>query len=185
MVIGSGGAGKSTFAQKLATRTGLPLIHLDRHFWKPGWVPTPHAEWVECVQHLSNGDSWIMDGNYGGSLSIRMQRCDAIVFFDVPRLVCLRGIFQRWLVSQFRQRPDLPDGCPEQLNATFARWVWDYPRNSRPRIVAAMENANPDAEILIVTHRAQAREILDNVSRAAQPAVAVGRGPRLRSEPRR
>lgn len=80
MVIGSGGAGKSTFARALAMHTGLPLIHLDRHYWRPGWVPTPDAAWDECVRQLSSADSWIIDGNYSRTLSIRVQRCDAIVF---------------------------------------------------------------------------------------------------------
>jgi adenylate kinase family enzyme len=30
LVIGSGGSGKRTFARALATRTGLPLVHLDQ-----------------------------------------------------------------------------------------------------------------------------------------------------------
>jgi adenylate kinase family enzyme len=163
MVVGSGGAGKSTFARELATRTGLPLIHLDLHYWRPGWVPTPHDEWSERVRQLSSGDSWIIDGNYGGSLAIRVQRCDAIVFFDMPRLVCLHGVVRRWLVYQFRPRPDLPEGCPEQLNVAFLRWIWSYPRNSRSRITAAMQRAGSEVEVLTVRRRADARALLSAV----------------------
>ncbi|HXU80900.1 MAG TPA: hypothetical protein VN914_05855 [Polyangia bacterium] len=54
-------------------------------------VPTPHEEWADCVRQNSSGDAWIIDGNYGGTPSIRVQRCDAIVLFDMPRLVCLQG----------------------------------------------------------------------------------------------
>lgn len=165
LVIGSGGAGKSTFARELAQRTGLPLIHLDRYHWKPGWIPTPPDEWNECVRILSNGNSWIMDGNYSGSLPIRVQRCDAIVFFDMPRLLCLWGILKRWLVFQFRNRPDLPDGCREQMNVTFIRWVWCFPRNSRPRIATAIESTSPETEILTVTRRAHAKSILAAVTK--------------------
>jgi adenylate kinase family enzyme len=43
LVIGSGGSGKTTFARRLAERLGLPLVHLDAHYWKPGWVETPNA----------------------------------------------------------------------------------------------------------------------------------------------
>ncbi|MFI6132271.1 hypothetical protein [Micromonospora sp. NPDC051141] len=38
LVVGSSGAGKSTVAGELARRLDLPLIHLDRHYWRPGWV---------------------------------------------------------------------------------------------------------------------------------------------------
>jgi len=183
MVIGSGGAGKSTFARELARCTGLPLIHLDRYYWRPGWVPTLHEEWATCVRQLSSGDSWIIDGNYSRSLSIRVERCDAIVFFDMPRLVCLHGILQRWLVYQFKQGPDLPEGCPERVNATFLRWVWDYPRNSRPRIVAALQQASPEAEILTIARRAQARGILNAISKARPNPSLQSLAPRPHSGP--
>ena len=45
LILGSPGAGKSTFARRLAERSGLPLIHLDKHFWRPGWVEPAPEEW--------------------------------------------------------------------------------------------------------------------------------------------
>ena len=167
MVVGAGGAGKSTFARELARRTGLPLIHLDLHYWKPGWVPTPEAEWDEQVRSLSGGDSWIIDGNYGGTLSIRVQRCDAIVFFDMPRLVCMRGVLQRWLVHQFKRRADLAHGCPERMNMEFLRWVWNFQRNSRPRLQAALGQAGPHVELVTIRRRAQARTVLEQIEPTA------------------
>jgi adenylate kinase family enzyme len=167
MVIGSGGAGKSTFARELAMHTGLPLVHLDLQYWRPGWTPTPREEWAERVRQLSSADSWIMDGNYGGSLPIRVQRCDAIVFFDMPRLVCLVGVLQRWLVHQFKPRPDLAEGCPETMTFAFLQWIWNFHQNSRPRIAAALEQASADVEIVTIARRAQARAILDALAKRA------------------
>ena len=164
LVIGSGGAGKSTFARELARLTGLPLVHLDLHYWKPGWVQTPKAEWDEHVRQLSAADAWIMDGNYGGSLPLRVQRCDAIVFFDMPRLVCLHGVVQRWFVHQFKPRADLAEGCPEKLDFAFLQWIWNFPRNSRLTIVAALQQAEPEVEVLTITRRAHARSALRAIS---------------------
>lgn len=64
LVIGSGGAGKTTFSRRLARATGLPLVHLDRHYWRAGWTPTPASEWTEAVRAFCAAKSWIMDGNY-------------------------------------------------------------------------------------------------------------------------
>ena len=109
LVVGSGGAGKSTFARQLGELTGLPVVHLDRHFWRAGWKATPTDEWNTTVAQLAATPEWIMDGNFGGSLAIRAPRCDAVVFFDFPRLICLWGVLQRWL--RFRgQTPSRYDG---------------------------------------------------------------------------
>jgi len=166
LVVGSGGAGKSTFARALAARTGLPLIHLDRHFWKPGWTPTPRDEWIDRVRDLSRGDSWIIDGNYGSSLSIRVQRCDAIVFFDLPRLMCVQGILQRRLAHQFTPRWDLAEGCPERLDLEFIRWVWDFRRKSRPRLLSVIEKAGPTVRVQTITRRVHARALLNALREA-------------------
>jgi len=172
MVIGSSGAGKSTFARALAARTGLPLIHLDQYFWKPGWTPTPGEEWIECVRHLSDGDAWIIDGNYRLSLSIRAARCDAVVFFDLPRTLSFQRIFMRWLKGQFATRPDLADGCPERLSLEFLRWVWNYPRDSRPAIAAVAEQAAPGVHVETITRRRQTQRILGAISISTRATVS-------------
>jgi adenylate kinase family enzyme len=169
MVIGSGGAGKSTFARELAMGTGLPLIHLDLHYWKPGWTPTPPDEWTERVRSLACEDRWIIDGNYAGSFAIRRERCDAIVFFDLPRLVCLAGVVRRRLRHRNESRPDLPEGCSERLDWNFVRWIWDFPRESRPRILEALASRGPEVELVTITRRSHARAVLDPISEHPQP----------------
>lgn len=67
LVIGCGGAGKSTLARQLGEATGLPVIHLDAHYWRPGWVETPKETWRAAVDELIAADAWIMDGNYSGT----------------------------------------------------------------------------------------------------------------------
>ena len=89
LLIGSGGAGKSTLARRIAARTGLPLIHLDALYWKPGWVETPAAPWRETVAGLLQRDTWVMDGNYGGTLDLRLAACDTAIFLDLPPRICL------------------------------------------------------------------------------------------------
>ena len=95
LVIGISGAGKSTFARRLAERTGLPLIHLDREFWQPGWKITPEPEWRIKVAALVARDAWIIDGGYSASLDLRLPRADTVFWFDYPRGRCLRRIAWR------------------------------------------------------------------------------------------
>ncbi len=63
LVVGSGGAGKSTVSWIIADHTGLPVIHLDAHYWRPGWRPTPVPDWRRQVRELIEQPAWVMDGN--------------------------------------------------------------------------------------------------------------------------
>ncbi|MFX8106590.1 AAA family ATPase, partial [Acinetobacter baumannii] len=72
VVIGCSGAGKSTLARRLGERTGLPVVHLDREDWRPGGGEPPRGDWRARVAALAADESWIMDGQYGGTLDLRL-----------------------------------------------------------------------------------------------------------------
>jgi len=81
---GLAGSGKSTFALALADKTGLPVIHLDLQFWKPGWVAPSETEWRATQRVVLAGDAWIADGNYHETLDLRVERADTVVVLDMP-----------------------------------------------------------------------------------------------------
>jgi adenylate kinase family enzyme len=148
LVIGSGGSGKSMLAARIGTRTGLPVIHLDQLYWRSGWVPTPADEWAHRVQQLAAAPSWVMDGNYGGTLDLRLAACDMVVFLDVPRLRCLWRVLWRWMRHRGRSRPDMAVGCTERLDLEFVRWIWTYPQRRRPGVLAKIAAAGKPLAIL-------------------------------------
>src|SRR5437667_11281349 len=139
LVIGSGGTGKTTVARRLAQRTGLPLIHLDLLYWRPGWQPTPGDEWQQTVGRLVAGEEWIIDGNYGGTLDLRLTACDTVVFLDLPRLLCLWRVLVRQLRYFGRERPKLPEGGSARLSLVSPVWIWTYP----PRRLRALVDVVP------------------------------------------
>ena len=144
LVIGPGGAGKSTLAARIAERTGLPLIHLDACYWRAGWVETPAAEWDAAVARLTAGEAWVMDGNYGGTLDERIAACDTVIFLDMPRLLCMWRVIRRWWRHRGGSRPDMTPGCNEQLTLEFLRWIWSYPATRRPDVLRRLEALRPD-----------------------------------------
>ena len=160
LVIGCAGAGKTTFATERARITGLPLIYLDRYYWQPGWIPTPEDAWHQRVSDLATLDSWIMDGNYSNSLAVRLARCDAVVFLDLPRLTCLWAALRRVVVYRSVRRPDLPDGCLETVDWEFLRWIWNFPAQSRPRIVEALEQVRSDVVVVRIAQRSHVGAVL-------------------------
>lgn len=160
LVIGSSGAGKSVFAARLAERTGLPLIHLDALYWKPGWIATPKDEWTRIVDDLLARDAWVMDGNYAGTLDRRLAACDTAVFLDVPRTVCLRRAVKRRIVHHGQSRPDMAPGNDERLTWEFVRWIWSYPRERRPGVLARLQAPRPDQRAVILRSDADAEHFL-------------------------
>lgn len=135
LVVGSPGAGKTSFAIELAGGLDLPLIHLDFEYWRSGWEPTLPHEWRARVEELISREAWVMDGNYGATLETRLARADAAVFLDVPRLTCVRNVLLRMVRNRGRPGPGLPPGCPERFDPAFLLWVWNYERRSRLRVI--------------------------------------------------
>lgn len=134
-IIGSGGAGKTTLARELSKPTGLPVIHLDRLYWNAGWVETSRDEWLERQNSFLAQEHWIVDGNYGSTMDLRLEAADTVIFLDLPRLRCLWRVFKRRLEYHDRSRPDMTEGCPERLTGEFLRFVWGYPKTRRPVIL--------------------------------------------------
>lgn len=160
LVIGPGGAGKSTVSRILAERTGLPLVHLDALYWKPGWQPTPDHEWDATVAELLRRDAWVMDGNYGRTLEQRLAAADMVIFLDMPRGTCLRRIVQRRLRYHGRSRPDAGEGCPERLTWEFLRWVWTYPKARRPRMLDRLRKLGREKRVVVLRSAAEVDRFL-------------------------
>jgi adenylate kinase family enzyme len=160
LVIGSSGAGKSTFAARLAERTGLPLIHLDALYWNAGWVQTPRDAWTRTIDGLLARDAWVMDGNYAGTLDRRLAACDTVVFLDYPRRVCLWRAIKRSIVFLGRSRPDMAPGNDERMTWQFVRWIWEYPRKQRPRVLDRLAALGPGQRAVILRSDADAERFL-------------------------
>lgn len=173
-VIGSGGAGKSTFARDLGERTGLPVIHLDALFWRPNWTPTPKDEWIPIEERLVAEDRWIMDGNYGSTQDLRLPRADTVVFLDLPRLVCLWSVIRRWASYWHETRPDMAPGNRENLDPKFLAWIWTYPSKKRPEVLARLAALPATTRVVRLRSRREMREFLDaNAPAGAARAAAA------------
>jgi adenylate kinase family enzyme len=138
LVIGSPGAGKSTLSRQLAAKLGLPVVHLDKVFWGPGWTVPDRAAWRERVVRLVEEPEWIMDGNYGGTLDIRLPRADAVLWLDYPLGICLWRVLRRSVMDYGRRRADMAEGCVEQIDFGFFRYVWNFPSRQVPEIEEAV-----------------------------------------------
>ena len=160
MIVGPPGSGKSTLARDLGAVLDLPVIHLDAHYWLPGWVEPPLDVWRERVRQLVLGETWILDGNYSDTFDLRLAVADTIVFLDLPRHICLTRVIARSLRSFGRVRPDAAPGCRERLDVAFLRWVWAYPGQRRPAMVRRLDEVEGHMRVIWLRNAGDVRTFL-------------------------
>ena len=154
-IIGPGGAGKSRLARELGQRLDLPVIHLDDLFWQPGWVEPDRDEWEALNRELVQGERWILDGNYGGTMEIRLAAADTIVFLDPPPMLCI------WRVVR-RRRHDEPASGRRFLE--FVAYIWRYRRTRRPAVEERIARLGAGKQVHVLRGRRDVRQFLALVS---------------------
>lgn len=164
LVVGSSGSGKSTLSRRLGGVLQLPVIHLDRHFWHPGWQETPFSEWQSQVRELVAGERWIIDGNYRNTLDMRLDAADTIVFLDLPRMVCVMQAVKRRFQYMRVPRPDIAQGCREHLFdphfPQFVRRIWEYPYRAKPLMLAKLAEMRQQKTVIHLTSRTAVSQFL-------------------------
>jgi adenylate kinase family enzyme len=166
VVTGMAGSGKSTFSRSLAVKTGLPVVHLDLHFWKPGWVAPDESDWREKQSGLLAGDAWIVDGNYHETLDLRLGRADTVVFLDIPWSVCAGRAVRRGL-----RKPagEMPAGCDDSpWRRLRDEWrlavvIWRNRRSEPEREYEVISQHGQHAAFYVLRSKRAAKEFLDGL----------------------
>jgi len=167
LVLGSSGSGKTSFTLQLSRILQIDAIHLDAHFWKPGWLSTPQEEWREIVAALIEKESWIMDGTYESTLPLRVSAADYLIVLEQSRWTCLWRVIKRKATLNDLRRPDAPPG--QKLNLAFLRYVWRYPAVSRPLVLDSIRQYGPDKTLVQLRGSKDTQNFLSQVQQAVRP----------------
>ena len=154
LIIGCGGSGKSTLARQLGEKLNLPVVHLDKLFWKPGWVESSKEEIDAKIMEEISKPQWIMDGNFNRTMPVRIKYCDAVIYLDFSRFACLRGVAKRILTTYGKVRPDMGEGCPERIDWEFLKWVWNFNKNKREKYYRLLNETEGIEKIVLKNRRA-------------------------------
>ena len=154
MVIGCPGAGKSTFSRVLRDKTGLPLFHLDLLFWNADKTNVSREEFDQKLSDILKQDKWIIDGNYGRTLEMRLRECDTVFLLDFPVSVCLAGVESRI----GKPREDMP-WIEQEVDEEFMEFIRNFQEDSKPKILALLEKYS-DKKIITFHSRNEAEEYL-------------------------
>lgn len=161
MIIGNAGAGKSTLAKALAEKLKLPLHHLDKIFWLPGWKELDRDEMAEKVIKIINEDEWVIDGNYRRTMKQRAERADTIIYLNFSTAACLYGIIKRRLANE--KRTDITEGCPEKIDMKFINWVLFYKRRSAPGVRELLNSMPAGKNIIELKSRKEVNAFLKSL----------------------
>lgn len=156
IVIGSPGAGKSVFSQKLKNITHLPLYHLDMLYHKKDGTHISKEELEEKLKNIFKEESWIIDGNYQRTLELRLKECDTVFLLDFPLEDCLAGAKSRIGVK----RDDLP-WVEKIFNKEFRQGIIDFPKKKLPQIYQLIEKYKKNKNIIIFKTRKEADKYLE------------------------
>ncbi len=160
-IIGCGGSGKTHLANRLAALLDLPLTHLDAIYYDTDWNPLPADDFARHQQQLTDRPRWLLEGNYAGTLPIRLARADTVIFLDVPAMVCLTGILhRRW---HYRGGQHTEDGVYDRITWNFVRYIWGYRRTMRPRIDNLLAQHSHNATLVTLTCRRQTARFLARI----------------------
>ena len=155
IVIGCPGSGKSTVSRALHNKTGIPLYHLDMMYWNADKTTVEKSVFLERLSVVLEKDEWIIDGNYGSTMELRMVACDTVIFLDYPLEVCLDGIKER----RGKPRSDMP-WIETEEDAEFIEFIKNYNEQQKPKVLELLGKYS-DKNIVIFKSREQADAFLN------------------------
>ncbi len=158
-IIGRPGSGKSTFAKKLAEKTGLPLVHLDQLWWNENWVQSTKEEFDQKLEEKLKLESWIIDGDFSRTLKLRCAKADILYVYDLPKIQSLFGYLKRAIQNRGKSREDMPKNCVEKIELEFMKVIWDYKLPD----LEGLHKEFPELKIVVMKSHKEAEEILQSI----------------------
>ena len=155
IVIGCPGSGKSRLSRALHNKTGIPLYHLDMMYWNADKTTVEKSVFLERLSVVLEKDEWIIDGNYGSTMELRMAACDTVIFLDYPLDICLDGIKER----RGKPRSDMP-WIETEEDEEFIEFIKNYNERQKPKVLELLEKYR-EKHIIIFKSREQANAFLN------------------------
>ena len=158
IIIGCPGSGKTTFAEKLQKKTGIPLYYLDAIWHKPDKTHISREDFDARLSEIFAEDEWIIDGNYSRTIEVRLKECDTVFLFDLPTEVCMQGAIERLGKGRY----DMP-WIDTEIDPEFIREIERFSIDCLPEIYNLLEKHGQNKKIVVFKTREMADEFICNL----------------------
>ncbi len=108
-VVGTSGGGKSTFSKALSEKINSPLVEMDQLFWLPNWTEPTDEIFFPKLKLALRSPSWVLDGNYDRTLSIKWKDVTAVVWIDYSFLRTIYQAVRRAFIRSVHRRELWPN----------------------------------------------------------------------------
>lgn len=155
IIIGCPGSGKTTFAEKLRDKTGLPLYYLDAIWHKPDRTHISRENFDARLIEIFAEDEWIIDGNYSRTIEVRLKECDTVFLFDLPTEVCMQGATERLGKGRY----DMP-WIAKELDPEFKCEIERFSIDVLPEIYNLLEKHGQNKNVVVFKTREETDALL-------------------------
>ncbi|MCF7933127.1 MAG: hypothetical protein K9K93_08150 [Acholeplasmataceae bacterium] len=160
-IVGYAASGKSTFAQKLKTHYQLPLLHIDKIAFEPGWIEVDRPKVEEGIRaFMKTHDNWIIDGLYRRLATERFDQCDQLFIFDFNRFRCLLSAIQRRIHYHNKERESIASGCKEKLDPSFIMWILFRGRTRKSKALFKLFKETYKDKVVVFKNRREVNRYL-------------------------
>lgn len=170
VINGASGAGKSTVARTLATRLDLPYTEIDSLYHGPGW--TVRETFLDDVGAVAAGDRWVCEWQYDAARPLLLDRCDLMVWLDLPRRVTTWRVTRRTVRRRVRHERLWNGNLEGPLRRVFTdpeqiiRWAWSSHPAAAARI-AGVQDRRPELPVVRLRSAAEIGRWVDRLSEVA------------------
>jgi adenylate kinase family enzyme len=171
-VIGTSGSGKSTLSRKLANLLNIPYVEMDSLFWKPNWQESSDDEFFAKLESALENESWVLDGNYPRTESIKWSRVGVVIWLDYSFTRTLYQSFKR-AIKRIIEKKEIWPGTSnvETFRKTFCSkksiilWTLQtYHKNRKRNLALFASHDYPDIEFVRLRSPKQVRKYLEPLS---------------------
>lgn len=169
-IVGPSGSGKSTLAKQLGKVFELPAFHMDQQFFNPGWVEKSKEALVGEVNGiLDKNEQWIIEGNYSSTLPTRLSKSTHVYFLDYPRRIYVYRVLKRLLLTYGKVREDMAPGCPERIDLSFLKYVWNFKTQRREKLLKLIQSEIPsNCNLIKFKHPKECEQYLESIEKASR-----------------